>query len=226
VSRDSSNSHGNPLVEPVGRHSVVRAGSRSETITITLGVNVHCRVSTADVDRHRSTGRVTVGSRMSSRVECARAIRRCINQQSRLRASVCWLTTGPPGALAVPWRCRTRYKKYTVFDRTAGRQGMDDAPPGGDRPVDSDSEDGSLGGPRNPGHSDRRSPSWTLLSKKELVDAYWNHVAPVYRADGHDPNAERSSHEWLRDNGFRGLVYALRKYRDRTSPSSGWEIST
>ena len=93
---------------------------------------------------------------------------------------------------------------------------MDDTPSGGDRPVDSAGEDGSLGGPRNPGHPDRRSPSWTLLSKEELVDAYWNHIAPVYRADGHDPSAERPSHEWLRDNGFRGLVYALRKYHDRT----------
>ena len=58
--------------------------------------------------------------------------------------------------------------------------------------------------------------SWTLLDRSEIVDAYWETVAPAFAADGHDPETERPSHEWLADNDFRGLVYALREYHDRS----------
>lgn len=58
--------------------------------------------------------------------------------------------------------------------------------------------------------------SWTLLDLSEIVDAYWETVAPAFAADGHDPETERPSHEWLADNDFRGLVYALREYHDRS----------
>ena len=58
--------------------------------------------------------------------------------------------------------------------------------------------------------------SWTLLDLPGLVDAYWETVAPAFAADGNDPETERPSHEWLTENDFRGLVYALREYHGRS----------
>ena len=58
--------------------------------------------------------------------------------------------------------------------------------------------------------------SWTLLDLDELVDAYWAVVAPVMETDGLDPKREKPTHSWLRDHGFRPLLYALREYHDRT----------
>jgi len=58
--------------------------------------------------------------------------------------------------------------------------------------------------------------SWTLLDLDDLVDTYWRTVAPVMREDGLDPETDRPTHAWLSANGFRGLVYALREYHDRT----------
>lgn len=34
--------------------------------------------------------------------------------------------------------------------------------------------------------------------------------------DGLDPNREEPTYSWLRDHGFRPLLYALREYHDRT----------
>lgn len=59
-------------------------------------------------------------------------------------------------------------------------------------------------------------PSWTLLDLNELVDAYWVFVAPAMREAGLDPEIERPTHEWLSAHGFRGLIYTLREYHDRT----------
>ncbi len=59
-------------------------------------------------------------------------------------------------------------------------------------------------------------PSWTLLDLDELVDAYWELVAPAMHEAGLDPDTERPTHEWLSAHGFRGLIYALREYHDRT----------
>ena len=36
------------------------------------------------------------------------------------------------------------------------------------------------------------------------------------RSDGYDPESERPSYEWLSNNGFRGLTYALKEYHDTT----------
>ncbi|SFR64436.1 tyrosine-type recombinase/integrase [Halogeometricum limi] len=58
--------------------------------------------------------------------------------------------------------------------------------------------------------------SWTLLAVEECVEAYWHVLAPAFEADGYDPHVERPTHEWLRTNGFRPLLYALREYHDRT----------
>lgn len=57
---------------------------------------------------------------------------------------------------------------------------------------------------------------WTLLDIDELVDEYWETVAPALEADGLDPSTDRPSHQWLSKNGFRGLVYALRTYHNRS----------
>lgn len=57
---------------------------------------------------------------------------------------------------------------------------------------------------------------WTLLDIDELEAAYWDVVAPAFAEAGHDPETERPTHEWLSANGFRGLIYALREYHDRT----------
>ncbi|WP_137285810.1 tyrosine-type recombinase/integrase [Halorussus salinisoli] len=57
---------------------------------------------------------------------------------------------------------------------------------------------------------------WTLLEDvDELADAYWSVVAPALRADGHDPETDKPTHQWLRNNGFRSLLYTLREHHDR-----------
>ena len=58
--------------------------------------------------------------------------------------------------------------------------------------------------------------SWTLLDCDELVNTYWEVVAPALREQGLDPETDRPTHEWLSTNGFRGLIYALREYHNRT----------
>ncbi len=57
---------------------------------------------------------------------------------------------------------------------------------------------------------------WTLLDLAELVDIYWEVIAPAFEQAGHDSKTERPTHAWLSANSFRGLVYALREYHDRT----------
>jgi len=58
--------------------------------------------------------------------------------------------------------------------------------------------------------------AWTLLDLDELIDTYWNTIVPVMREDGLDPEIDRPTHTWLSANGYRGLIYALREYHDRT----------
>jgi site-specific recombinase XerD len=57
---------------------------------------------------------------------------------------------------------------------------------------------------------------WTTLDREELIEAYRTHIAPAMEDAGMDPETDRPSHEWLSNQGFRGLIYALRKYHDRT----------
>jgi integrase len=57
---------------------------------------------------------------------------------------------------------------------------------------------------------------WTLLSLDQLVEAYWDVVAPTMRADGLDPERERPTHEWLHGHEYRTLLYALREHHNRT----------
>jgi site-specific recombinase XerD len=67
--------------------------------------------------------------------------------------------------------------------------------------------------PKGGGHDEI---AWTMLDRDELVDAYWEVVAPAMRTDGLNPDTERPTHSWLSANGFRGLIYALREYHGRT----------
>jgi site-specific recombinase XerD len=76
------------------------------------------------------------------------------------------------------------------------------------------SEDSSVTTAEGPGPAD--GISWTLLDLEELVTTYWSSIAPVMREDGLDPEMDRPTHAWLSANGFRGLIYALREYHDRT----------
>ena len=57
---------------------------------------------------------------------------------------------------------------------------------------------------------------WTLLSLEELVDAYWEIIAPAMQDDGLDPGSERPTHKWLRKHEYRTLLYALREHHNRT----------
>jgi len=59
-------------------------------------------------------------------------------------------------------------------------------------------------------------PSWTLLGRDGLVDAYWDVVAPAMRADGLDPETEQPTYEWLNENGFRRFIYTLQEHHDTT----------
>jgi site-specific recombinase XerD len=74
-----------------------------------------------------------------------------------------------------------------------------------------ESEQAPSGRPKDP-----TDVSWTVLDVAELVDAYWEVVAPAFAADGFDPERTKPTHEWLRENDFRPLLYALREYHDRT----------
>ncbi|ERJ07391.1 Phage integrase protein [Halorhabdus tiamatea SARL4B] len=62
---------------------------------------------------------------------------------------------------------------------------------------------------------------WTLLDFDELVEAYWDEIAPALRAEGREPKTDRPSYEWLSSNGYRSFTYALREYHD-TSLSEFW----
>lgn len=60
------------------------------------------------------------------------------------------------------------------------------------------------------------SISWTQLAVDELVDVYWDVIAPAMREDGLDPLKDRPTHEWLSAHSFRGLIYTLREHHDRS----------
>jgi len=57
---------------------------------------------------------------------------------------------------------------------------------------------------------------WSLLTEKQLADAYDAVVEPALRREDRDPATDRPSYEWLSANGFRGLTYTLSTYHDTT----------
>ena len=59
-------------------------------------------------------------------------------------------------------------------------------------------------------------PSWTLLDRDGLVDAYWDVIAPAMRTDGLDPETEQPTYDWLNDHGFRQFIYTLQEHHNTT----------
>jgi integrase len=74
-----------------------------------------------------------------------------------------------------------------------------------DRPTDTD-----------PGWSGPEDVPWTRLDLDGLTDAYWRVLAPEMREHSLDPETDRPGYAWLREHGFRQLIYALREHHDRT----------
>lgn len=58
-------------------------------------------------------------------------------------------------------------------------------------------------------------PRWSLLDREQLVTAYREFVEPELRADG-KAVTDRPTHAWLREHGFRTLIYTLREHHDTT----------
>jgi len=56
---------------------------------------------------------------------------------------------------------------------------------------------------------------WSALTLDQLVEEYWETVAPVMRADGMDPESATPPHRWVQSD-FSGLIYTLREHHDRT----------
>lgn len=57
---------------------------------------------------------------------------------------------------------------------------------------------------------------WSRKDLDELKEVYWTEIAPAMRRAGLSPGEERPSYEWLADNGFSGLAYALREQHGLT----------
>jgi len=53
---------------------------------------------------------------------------------------------------------------------------------------------------------------WSALTLDQLVEEYWETVAPVMRADGMDPESEHPPHRWVQSD-FSGLIYTLREHQ-------------
>lgn len=79
--------------------------------------------------------------------------------------------------------------------------------------ADSDSSHEKQAGSRGDYSGD---PRWTLMSLDEIAEMYWAAVAPDLRAEGFDAESHRPTHEWLVDNGYRQLIYALTEHHETT----------
>jgi len=86
--------------------------------------------------------------------------------------------------------------------------------------VDSDSNSGkhdaSRGIERTKPWRSAEDVPWSLLSEPQLADAYGAVVEPALRREGRNPATDKPTYEWLSNNGFRGLIYALKTYHDTT----------
>lgn len=56
---------------------------------------------------------------------------------------------------------------------------------------------------------------WSALTLDQLIEEYWETVAPAMQADGMDPESEHPPHRWVKSE-FAGLIYTLREHHDRT----------
>jgi len=53
---------------------------------------------------------------------------------------------------------------------------------------------------------------WTACSLGDFRDLYWETVAPRLRAEGRDPEIDRPTHQWFRDEELRSFLAALRRH--------------
>ncbi|WP_232820591.1 tyrosine-type recombinase/integrase [Halorussus litoreus] len=57
---------------------------------------------------------------------------------------------------------------------------------------------------------------WTTCSLDEFRELYWEVIAPRLEAEGCDPETDRPSHQWFREEGLRAFLAALRRHHDRS----------
>ena len=57
---------------------------------------------------------------------------------------------------------------------------------------------------------------WSTKDRSDLVDFYWDEIAPAMRADGFDPEREHPPYSWIVERGYSGLVTCLRRDHDLT----------
>ncbi len=60
-----------------------------------------------------------------------------------------------------------------------------------------------------------RTYNWSRKSLDELVEFYEREIAPERQREGHDPH-KIPTYQWLVDNGYSGLQYAVREHHDMT----------
>lgn len=68
----------------------------------------------------------------------------------------------------------------------------------------------------NASTKDAPTRRWTDQSLEDMREYFWRHVAPDAAEDGIDVDAEKPTHEWLADHGYRPFVAALRRHHDHT----------
>jgi integrase len=61
-----------------------------------------------------------------------------------------------------------------------------------------------------------RRYKWSQMSLDELVDVYWQDIAPKRYRDGFDEDRDVPTYDWLTEHGFSGIAYALREHHDLT----------
>jgi hypothetical protein len=53
---------------------------------------------------------------------------------------------------------------------------------------------------------------WSTLDREEFAELYWESVAPRFAAACGDPGTQKPPHQWLRDEGLRSFLAALRRH--------------
>jgi len=61
-----------------------------------------------------------------------------------------------------------------------------------------------------------RRYKWSQMSLDELVDVYWQDIAPERYRDGFDEDRDIPTYDWLTEHGYSGIAYALREHHDLT----------
>nr|WP_152419042.1 tyrosine-type recombinase/integrase [Haloferax alexandrinus] len=64
--------------------------------------------------------------------------------------------------------------------------------------------------------SRERRYKWSQMSLDELVDVYWQDIAPKRYRDGFDEDRDVPTYDWLTEHGYSGIAYALREHHDLT----------